>query len=79
MNKLKLKEYTSKHIIYQYIPEGAGEPGEVMFDMLTGGIKVMKRAQNDEFGTYGHKASSKIKQIVAEDNLLPREFIQAWY
>lgn len=78
MNKLRLLEYNDKHIVYQYIPEDAGEPGEVIFDAITGEITIQKIAQNDESGTYGYKATRRIAEYIKKKNL-PIDAIQAWY
>ncbi|MDR1736169.1 MAG: hypothetical protein LBR85_04780 [Oscillospiraceae bacterium] len=78
MNRLKLIEYDPVQVVYQYVPEGQGEPGEVVFDFLTGAATVKKRAQNDEFGKYGHKATRRISEYVEKKNL-PMDAIQAWY
>jgi len=78
MNKLKLIEYNAKHVVYQYIPEDKGDPGEIVFDLLTGEAMVNKRAQNDEFGKYGHNATRRVAEYVEKKNL-PIDAIQAWY
>ncbi len=78
MNKLKLIEFGPKQVVYQYVPEDKGEPGEVTFDFLTGAATVKKRAQNDRFGKYGHNASRRISEYVEKKNL-PMDAVQAWY
>ena len=78
MNRLKLIEYNTQHGIYQYTPEGKGEPGEVVFNVLTGEVSVKKRAQNDEFGKYGHNATRRIAEYIEKKNL-PIDATQAWY
>ena len=78
MNKLKLVEYNLDHVVYEYIPEDKGEPGEILFNIITGVATVSKRAQNDEFGRYGHNATRRIAEYVENKNL-PMDAIQAWY
>lgn len=78
MNKLKLIEFNSEYIIYQYIPEDKGEPGEVAFSVLTGETAVKKRAQNDESGRYGHNAVRRVIEYIEKKNL-PMYAVQAWY
>jgi hypothetical protein len=78
MNKLKLLAYEPGMILYQYTPENKGEPGEIVFDVLTGKVEVRKRAQNDESGSYAHKASNRVAEYAAKKNL-PLDAIQAWY
>lgn len=78
MNKLKLLEYNSERVVYQYIPEDKGEPGEIVFDILAGVAKVEKRAANDEFGKYGHNATRRVSEYIKNKNL-PLDAIQAWY
>jgi len=78
MNELVLKEFNDDRIVYLYIPEGKGEPGRIVFDMSTGEAAVADRAQNDEFGRYGHNATRRIKEYVVKKNL-PMNAIQAWY
>jgi hypothetical protein len=78
VNKLKLIEYNSERVIYQYIPEDKGEPGEVAVDILTGKAVVKKRAMYDETGKYGHNATRRVAEYIANNNL-PIDAIQAWY
>jgi len=78
MNKLKLIEFNTEQVIYQYIPENRGDPGEVIVNMMTGEVSVRKRAQNDEFGRYGHNASRRVSEYI-ERKSLPMDATQAWY
>jgi len=78
MNELILKEFNEKRIIYSYLPEGDGKPGEIFVDMETGKIVIAERAQNDEFGRYGHNAARRVTEYYEKKNL-PMKAIQAWY
>jgi hypothetical protein len=78
MNKLKLLEYNLDRVTYQYVPEDKGEPGEIACDVLTGKAAVVKRAQNDETGRYGHNATRRVAEYVKKKNL-PMDAVQAWY
>jgi hypothetical protein len=78
MNKLKLVEYNFNHVVYQYIPEDKGDPGEVMFDFSTGKAAVTKRASNDAVGKYGHNATRRVSEYVEKRNF-PIDATQAWY
>jgi hypothetical protein len=69
MNKLVLKEYTDDRVVYLYIPEGRGAPGEIIHNNKTGETVVSERAAEDEFGRYGHNASRKVKEFISEDYL----------
>ena len=77
MNKLILKEYNDERIIYQYLPEDDGEPGEVVYDVRAKEASVIMRASKDLYGRYGHNASRKIEEYVGED-YLPINAYQAW-
>jgi len=72
MNKLKLKEYNSKYLIYLYFPEG-----EIVYDMESKEIVVVTRASNDKTGYYGRKAMCKVEEFI-EENELPINYCQAW-
>jgi hypothetical protein len=78
MNQLKLLEYTLERVVYQYIPENKGEPGEIVFYIPTKKATVQKRAANDEFGRYGYNATRRVAEYV-ENNNLPISAVQAWY
>jgi len=77
MNKLKLKECTSEHVIYYYQPEGKGDCGEIIYIFTAIAIEpnILSPAENDEFGTYGHKACDKVKELV-DSRYLPFEVTQ---
>jgi hypothetical protein len=77
MNRLKLKEYNNERVVYNYLPEDDGEPGEVVYDVETKEATVITRASRDLHGRYGHNASRKIKEYIGED-YLPINAIQAW-
>jgi hypothetical protein len=78
MNKLILKECNGERVVYLYLPEGQGEPGEVVYDIKSQETQVVVRASNDQYGRYGHNASRKMKEYVGED-YLPMHAYQAWY
>ena len=78
MNELILKEYLADRVVYQYLPEGNGEPGEVACDIRTQEAFVIIRAPEDQYGQYGDKALDKIKEYIKED-YLPIHAYQAWY
>ncbi len=78
MNKLRLVEFSMDRVVYEYIPEDKGEPGEILFNIITGEATVRKRAQNDEFGRYGHNATRRVAEYMENKNL-PLDAIQAWY
>ncbi len=79
MNKLRLIKYDTNLIVYQYTPEDDGEPGEIVFDIPSGQVAVEKRAQNDEFGSYGHKAANRVAEYAKKRNLPMDAAVQAWY
>jgi len=78
LNELTLKEFGNKRVIYLYLPEGKGEPGEVEYNIEKQAATVVFRASGDEFGRYGHNAGKKIKEYISRD-VLPINAIQAWY
>ena len=79
MNKLKLKIATQEYVIYFYIPEGEGTPGEIRMDIGAEEANVVSCASKDNSAKhYGYKASKAVKQCVKEKNF-PLEFTQAWY
>ena len=77
MNELKLKEYNGERIVYLYIPEGDGKPGEIIYDIKTKEATVTTRAANDIYGKYGHNATRKIKEYIGRE-ILPLTATQAW-
>ena len=78
MNELTLMEYNPERVVYQYLPEGKGEPGEVEYNIATRESTVKTRASDDQYGRYGHFASRKVKEYVGED-YLPIRAYQAWH
>jgi hypothetical protein len=79
MNILKLKEYSSGQIVYEYQPEGKGEVGEVFFDISKNEGKLLKRASEDSpAALYGQKALLKLEELVQKNNI-PLQCTQAWY
>ncbi|MCL2019019.1 MAG: hypothetical protein FWG70_04590 [Oscillospiraceae bacterium] len=78
MNKLVLTEFKNDSVVYLYIPEGEGKPGRINASVSTGEAEVAERAENDEFGRYGHNAMKRIREYVQKKNL-PIDAIQAWY
>jgi hypothetical protein len=77
MNELILKEMDLHHITYLYIPNGKGEPGEIVYSFDNKETSYIKAAEDDT-GYFARKAAKKISEIVKENNL-PIKFIQAWY
>ena len=78
MNELILKEYGEDRIVYFYLPEGKGKPGKIVVDIASGETSIAARAQNDESGSYGHKAVRRVNEYFVKKNL-PMKAIQAWY
>ena len=78
MNELTLKEYNANRVVYQYLPEGSGEPGEIAYDIDTHEATVIIRASEDQYGRYGHNATRKVKEYIKRE-ILPLTAIQAWY
>ena len=78
MNKLKLKEMNEERIVYLYQPEGKGDFGEILYKFDDNETVILKKAKDDEYGKYAHKAELKVKQYVKE-NYLPLKGTQAWY
>jgi len=78
LNELILKEYDGERAVYLYKPEGKGDGGEVIYVVSSKEATVSKLAPNDTVGRYGSKAAAKIKER-ADKNVLPLNFIQAWY
>ena len=78
MNKLKLKEMNEEQIIYLYQPEGQGEYGEILYIFSDDSTTIIKKAEDDKYGRYAHKAELKVKDCVKRNNL-PIKCIQAWY
>jgi len=84
MNKLKLKTANQESVVYLYIPEGKGEPGEILVNLPTGEATVTSPATEDysvagTYYYYGHKAAKAIVRCVVETKNLPLEFTNAWY
>jgi len=77
MNELTLEEYNAERVVYQYLPEGAGDPGKVIYDIKTKEASVVIRASKDLYGKYGHNASRKVKEYIGDD-YLPIHAYQAW-
>ena len=77
MNKLKLKEFNEKYIVYLYQPEGRGDYGEVVYDFTDKTAKITKRAGENSIW-HDNKAVSKVEEC-AEKKVLPMELVQAWY
>lgn len=78
MNLLFLKGLDSNCIIYEYQPDGKGKKGQIIYDKLSGDMKVEKLAENDTDHYYAEKAMYKVKTFVSKKNL-PMEYTQAWY
>jgi len=79
LNKLRLKLATPERVVYFYIPENKGNPGEVGINIGEEEAFVILRAENDtNTERYGFSAAKALKQCVERKNL-PLEFTQAWY
>jgi hypothetical protein len=78
MNELLLKEFSGERVVYLYKPEGKGEAGEVVYSFATKDAKVVKKAEEDATGRYGHNATRRIRECVEEKHNLPIHTIQAW-
>ena len=78
MNELILKEYCNDRVVYQYLPEGKGIPGEIVYYIKAQEASIISRASEDQHGRYGHNATRKIKEYVRRE-ILPLSAIQAWY
>jgi hypothetical protein len=78
LNELILKEVNLERVVYQYLPEGRGTPGEIEADRATGDVKVLERATEDDSGRYAHNAARRITEYMQKKNL-PMQAIQAWY
>ena len=78
MNKLKLKIATQEYVIYFYIPEGEGMPGEIRMNIGDDEASIISRAGTDNsVGRYAFKAQKAVKECVERRNF-PLEFTQAW-
>jgi hypothetical protein len=79
MNLLKLKEYHDGRLIYEYLPEGKGESGEVLYDVANMRGQLLKKATGDsQASSYGQKALLKVEELVRRNNI-PIQCTQAWY
>lgn len=78
MNELKLVLFDAAKVVYQYTPEGEGEPGEIVYSMETDDCTVSKRASNDESGRYGYNATRRVVEYIQKKNL-PLAPVQAWH
>ena len=78
MNKLKLKIATQEYVIYFYLPEGEGIPGEISLNIVEDEALILSHAGADNSaGKYAFKAIKAIKGCV-ERKVFPLEFTQAW-
>lgn len=79
MNKLKLKARDADRIVYEYLPEGRGTPGEVTYIFTDREATVSKRASEDTANNYyGEKAVFRLEDYVAMGDY-PDTATQAWY
>ena len=78
MNIMELKEMNQNRIVYLYRPEGAGEPGEISYDLIRKVPEIIRRASEDPNENYAKKAMLKVEDIVSANNL-PMRCVQAWY
>jgi hypothetical protein len=78
MNRLKLKEANQEFVVYQYLPEDEGTPGEVRMNIGEDKALVVLRAGGDNSAEhYGFQAAKALKKCVEKKNL-PLDFINAW-
>lgn len=77
MNKLFLKEFNEKRIVYLYQPEGRGSYGEIEYNFDEKAAKITKRAEENS-AWHDNKAIFKVEECVDKKNL-PMELTQAWY
>ena len=77
MNKLILKEFDGKHIIYLYQPEGRGEYGEVTYSIADKAARITKRAGENSLW-HDNKAIRKVEERAGENNL-PVKYTHVWY
>ena len=78
MNELFLQEYNEERVVYLYIPEGKGKPGEIVYVFSKKEAEIARRAEEDPSGRYGHNAVRRIKECVEDNHNLPISTIQAW-
>jgi hypothetical protein len=78
MNKLILEEMNHNVVVYEYIPEGRGAAGKVVYRFEDKTAEISSRAEEDKTGSYGRKAVLKVEEVVTKKNL-PLDLIQAWY
>jgi len=79
LNKLKLKIATPEYVIYFYIPNGEGLPGEIRMNIGDKEATVISRASADNSaGNYEFKAIKAIQERV-DKKIFPLEFTQAFY
>ena len=77
MNQMQLKEFNDKKIVYLFIPENNGNPGEVEYNFESGQARVTKDA-GDPSPSYAHHAILAVERCVEKNNL-PINYINAWY
>ena len=78
MNKLKLKIATQEYVVYFYLPEGEGLPGEIRMNIGDNEASIISHAGSDNSaGRYAFKATKAVKDCV-ERKVFPLEFTQAW-
>jgi len=78
MNELILTEVSKKRVVYEYKPNGEGEPGEIVYNLEAGKVEVSKNAGDDESGYFARRAVTRVSEYVGKKNL-PMQAIQAWY
>ena len=80
MNVLILKNVTDELVVYEFLPEGKGDPGIISYDVKTDEATIVARASNDScLDRYAHFAIRRIRDYVASGDVLPERGIQAWY
>ena len=78
MNIMRLKEATQGYVVYFYLPESQGEPGEVRMNIGDEKAFVLTRASNDNSAEhYGYKAARAVTECI-ESNNIPLKFTNAW-
>jgi len=78
MNVLVLKVMNENRIVYLYYPNGHETFGEIEYLFSEKCAHVSKKADDDEFGHFAHKAKRRVEEFVEENNL-PMKCCQAWY
>lgn len=78
MLKLILMEQNAEMAVYNYYPEGEGEPGSISIDKRTGKINVLHVPPNDEYGHYKIHAIQRISEYF-DKQVFRKKDVVAWY